>query len=43
MKIWENIRDKRIRSEISVTKKNCMHRKSTMEPLFCMRQLIKKY
>jgi len=45
MQIWEKIIDKKIRSEIPVTKYQFafMPGKSTMEQLFCMRQLIKKY
>jgi len=45
IKIWKKIIDKRIRSEMSVTKNQFGFTpvKSTMEPLFCVRQLIEKY
>jgi len=45
MKIWEKIINKRIRSETSVTKNqfSFMPGKSTMEPLFCVRQLVENY
>jgi len=45
MNIWEKIIDKRIRKEMSVTKNQFgfMPRKSTVERLFCVRQLAEKY
>ena len=45
MKIWEKIIEKRIRSEtaISGNQFGFMPGKSTMEPLFCVRQLVEKY
>jgi len=45
MKIWEKIIEKRIRSETSISGNQFgfMPGKSTMEPLFCVRQLVEKY
>jgi len=44
MNIWKRI-IKRIKSETGISKNQFgfMPRKSTMEPLFCMRQLVEKY
>jgi hypothetical protein len=44
MKIWVKIIEKRIRNEtsISVNQFGFMPRKSTMESLFCVRQLVRK-
>ena len=45
MKIWEKIIEKRIRCETSISGNQFgfMPGKSTMEPLFCVRQLVEKY
>ena len=45
MKVWEKVIDKRIRSETAVSKNQFgfMPGKSTMEPIFCMRQIVEKY
>jgi hypothetical protein len=45
MKIWENIIEKRIRSEILMSDNqfDFMSENSTMEPLFCARQLVERF
>lgn len=45
MKIWEKVIDLRIKSETSVSKNQFgfMPGKSTMEPMFCVRQVMEKY
>lgn len=45
MKMWEKVIDLRVRSELSVTNNQFrfMPGKSTMESIFCVRQLIEKY
>ena len=45
MKISENIIDKRVRSETTVTRNlfGFMSGRSTMEPIFCVRQIVEKY
>ena len=45
MKIWEKVIEKRLRSETTVSRNQFgfMPGKSTMEPIFCMRQIVEKY
>ena len=45
MKIWEKIIDKRVRGETTVTRNQFgfMPGRSTMEPIFCVRQIVEKY
>ena len=45
MKIWEKVIEKRLRSETIVSRNQFgfMPGKSTMEPIFCMRQIVEKY
>ena len=45
MKIWEKIIDKRVRGETTVTRNQFrfMPERSTMEPIFCVRQIVEKY
>jgi hypothetical protein len=44
MKIWEKKFEKRIRSKTSISENQFgfMPVKSTIEPIFCIRQLVKK-
>lgn len=45
MKMWVKVVDVNVRSELFVSKNQFefIPRKSTMEPIFCVRQLFEKY
>jgi hypothetical protein len=45
MKIWEKIIEKRIKNKTSILENqfSFITGKSTMEPLFCVRQLVEKF